>query len=214
MMQFPFLMILFIEIPGTVEFEFGTLQAQSRGGLLPSTWLPLIFNPAFKISPWFYIPPPGRPQSEKGNFVIIFYDSNYRFYERPGAQMKMTWREAWCRFLGETLSVRSSAACTGISGPCPNSYQPTSPSVSSCDITLLLQDIALLAWDTTLLPQNAKIVEHWRRVNCVLVWVYIVVDHIAGQQLPCLELVTVFIWRLAQALDASGQLPPRILKKF
>ena len=37
-MQFPPLMILFIERPGTVEFEFGTLQAQSRGGLLPSTW--------------------------------------------------------------------------------------------------------------------------------------------------------------------------------
>ena len=71
---------IYIERPGTVEFEFGTLKAQSRGGLLPSTWLPLIFNPAFKISPWFYIPPPGRPQSEKGNFVIIFYDSNYVFF--------------------------------------------------------------------------------------------------------------------------------------
>ena len=122
------------------------------------------------------------------------------FYERPGAQMKMAWRGAWCRFLGETLSVRSSAASSEISGPCPNSYQPTSPSVPSCDITLFLQDVALLAWDTTLLPQNAtKIVEHWRRVNCVLVWVYIVVDHIAGQQLPCLKLVRVSIWRLAQA---------------
>ena len=198
MMLFPFLMILFIERPGTDKFEFGTLQAQSRGGLLPSTWLPLIFNPAFKISPWFYIPPPGRPQSEKGNFVLIFDDSNHRFfYERPGAQMKMARRGAWCRFLGETLSVRSSAASTGISGPCPNSYQPTSPSVS---VILHCYFKMVHCWLEILLPQNAEIVEHWRRVNCVLVWVYIVVDHIAGQKLPCLKLVTVSIWRLAQAL--------------
>ena len=42
-----------IERPGTVEFEFGTLQAQSRAGLLPSTWLLLFLTQLSKSPPDF-----------------------------------------------------------------------------------------------------------------------------------------------------------------
>ena len=78
-------MILFIERPGAVEFEFGTLQAQSRAGLLPSTWLPLISNPAFKISPYFtslHLGDPNLGDPDLKNVVIISDDSNYCFFMR------------------------------------------------------------------------------------------------------------------------------------